>query len=183
LSRERAGFEVRDVHRSHYGRLCPITTPEGPNIGLVAHLASYARLNKFGFLETPYQKVVRYASNSPKSLQGTTPLEDILDPETHKVLAPAGQKIAPDVAKRIATAIKVDKIRVKSFASREIVYLDAFEEEHAVIGPATIPAMPTVILPRNRLPCGYAAYRPWPPPTTLIIWTFRPNKLSALLLP
>jgi DNA-directed RNA polymerase subunit beta len=57
LSRERAGFEVRDVHRSHYGRLCPITTPEGPNIGLVAHLASYARINDFGFIETPYRKV------------------------------------------------------------------------------------------------------------------------------
>ncbi|MBI2356034.1 MAG: DNA-directed RNA polymerase subunit beta [Candidatus Doudnabacteria bacterium] len=59
LSRERAGFEVRDVHRSHYGRLCPITTPEGPNIGLVAHLASYARLNDYGFIETPYRKVVK----------------------------------------------------------------------------------------------------------------------------
>ncbi len=59
LSRERAGFEVRDVHRSHYGRLCPITTPEGPNIGLVAHLASYARINEFGFLETPYRKVIK----------------------------------------------------------------------------------------------------------------------------
>ena len=57
LSRERAGFEVRDVHRSHYGRLCPITTPEGPNIGLVAHLASYAHLNDYGFIETPYRKV------------------------------------------------------------------------------------------------------------------------------
>ncbi len=59
LSRERAGFEVRDVHRSHYGRLCPITTPEGPNIGLVAHLASYARVNEFGFIETPYRKVIK----------------------------------------------------------------------------------------------------------------------------
>ncbi|MDP3995131.1 MAG: DNA-directed RNA polymerase subunit beta, partial [bacterium] len=58
LSRERAGFDVRDVHRTHYGRICPIATPEGPNIGLVGHLASYARINQFGFLETPYRKVV-----------------------------------------------------------------------------------------------------------------------------
>ncbi|MCI2974532.1 MAG: DNA-directed RNA polymerase subunit beta [Ferrimicrobium sp.] len=58
LSRERAGFEVRDVHSSHYGRMCPIETPEGPNIGLIGALASYARLNKFGFIETPYRKVV-----------------------------------------------------------------------------------------------------------------------------
>jgi DNA-directed RNA polymerase subunit beta len=57
LSRERAGFEVRDVHTSHYGRMCPIETPEGPNIGLIGSLASYARINPFGFVETPYRKV------------------------------------------------------------------------------------------------------------------------------
>ncbi|CAM5687621.1 DNA-directed RNA polymerase subunit beta [Streptomyces badius] len=58
LSRERAGFEVRDVHPSHYGRMCPIETPEGPNIGLIGSLASYGRVNAFGFIETPYRKVV-----------------------------------------------------------------------------------------------------------------------------
>ena len=58
LTRERAGFEVRDVHYTHYGRLCPIETPEGPNIGLISSLATYARINEFGFLETPYRKVV-----------------------------------------------------------------------------------------------------------------------------
>ncbi len=59
LSRERAGFEVRDVHTTHYGRICPIATPEGPNIGLVGHLASYARVNPYGFIETPYRKVAK----------------------------------------------------------------------------------------------------------------------------
>ncbi|KKT13683.1 MAG: DNA-directed RNA polymerase subunit beta [Candidatus Falkowbacteria bacterium GW2011_GWF2_43_32] len=58
LTRERAGFDVRDVHSTHYGRICPIATPEGPNIGLVGHLASYSRLNSYGFLETPYRKVL-----------------------------------------------------------------------------------------------------------------------------
>ena len=57
LTRERAGFEVRDVHHTHYGRLCPIETPEGPNIGLIASLSTFARVNDFGFIETPYQKV------------------------------------------------------------------------------------------------------------------------------
>src|SRR5690606_2790324 len=57
LSRERAGFEVRDVHHSHYGRMCPIETPEGPNIGLINSLCTYARLNEFGFVETPYRRV------------------------------------------------------------------------------------------------------------------------------
>jgi len=58
LSRERAGLEVRDVHSSHYGRMCPIETPEGPNIGLIGSLSVYARVNPFGFIETPYRKVV-----------------------------------------------------------------------------------------------------------------------------
>ena len=58
LSRERAGMEVRDVHHSHYGRMCPIETPEGPNIGLIGSLSSFARVNPFGFIETPYRKVV-----------------------------------------------------------------------------------------------------------------------------
>jgi DNA-directed RNA polymerase subunit beta len=57
LSRERAGFEVRDVHTSHYGRICPIETPEGPNIGLISSLSTYARVNEFGFIESPYRLV------------------------------------------------------------------------------------------------------------------------------
>jgi len=62
LSRERAGFEVRDVHTTHYGRICPIATPEGPNIGLVGHLAGYARVNEYGFIETPYRKIDKSGS-------------------------------------------------------------------------------------------------------------------------
>ena len=57
LSRDRAGFEVRDVHHSHYGRVCPIETPEGPNIGLIGSLATFSRVNKYGFIETPYRRV------------------------------------------------------------------------------------------------------------------------------
>jgi DNA-directed RNA polymerase subunit beta len=57
LSRERAGFEVRDVHHSHYGRMCPIETPEGPNIGLISYLATFARINEYGFIEAPYRRV------------------------------------------------------------------------------------------------------------------------------
>src|SRR5207245_9093745 len=57
LTRDRAGFEVRDVHHTHYGRMCPIETPEGPNIGLISSLSTYAKVNEFGFLETPYFRV------------------------------------------------------------------------------------------------------------------------------
>lgn len=58
LTRDRAGFEVRDVHSSHYGRICPIETPEGPNIGLITNLTSYARINEYGFIQTPYRRVM-----------------------------------------------------------------------------------------------------------------------------
>ena len=58
LNKERAGFEVRDVHPTHYGRICPIETPEGPNIGLINSLATYCRVNKYGYIESPYKKII-----------------------------------------------------------------------------------------------------------------------------
>jgi len=76
LSRERAGFEVRDVHPSHYGRMCPIETPEGPNIGLIGTLATYGRVNKFGFIETPYWKVDNGAVKTNKAVYLTAAEED-----------------------------------------------------------------------------------------------------------
>ena len=65
LSRDRAGFEVRDVHYSHYGRMCPVETPEGPNIGLINSLATYARINEYGFVEAPYRKVDKSDPQNP----------------------------------------------------------------------------------------------------------------------
>src|ERR1039458_2001818 len=103
LSRERAGFEVRDVHRSHYGRLCPITTPEGPNIGLVAHLASYARVNDFGFIETPYRKVKRAVKNDGKEAVGKEATRDLTD-DKGKVIVKAGAKITEVQAKQLQKA-------------------------------------------------------------------------------
>ena len=82
LSRERAGFDVRDVHFSHYGRICPIETPEGPNIGLLSSLASYARVNPFGFIESPYRVVRRELPANSPDLRGRTVTEDVKDPET-----------------------------------------------------------------------------------------------------
>jgi DNA-directed RNA polymerase subunit beta len=76
LSRERAGFEVRDVHPSHYGRMCPIETPEGPNIGLIGTLATYGRVNKFGFIETPYWKVDNGVVKTNKAVYLTAAQED-----------------------------------------------------------------------------------------------------------
>src|SRR5512145_2718609 len=92
LSRERAGFDVRDVHPTHYGRICPIATPEGPNIGLVGHLASYAKLNSYGFIETPYSRVLHDVANDGKMAVGRMLREDVLD-EKGKVAARAGELV------------------------------------------------------------------------------------------
>jgi len=79
LSRERAGFDVRDVHFSHYGRICPIETPEGPNIGLIGSPAAYSKINEFGFIETPYRWVITGVTNTYEGLSGKTARETVLD--------------------------------------------------------------------------------------------------------
>ena len=79
LSRDHAGFDVRDVHHSHYGRICPIETPEGPNIGLIVSLASYAVINDYGFIETPYRRVIRELPADSKDLLGRIVREDVVD--------------------------------------------------------------------------------------------------------
>jgi DNA-directed RNA polymerase subunit beta len=138
LSRERAGFEVRDVHHSHYGRLCPITTPEGPNIGLVAHLASFARINEFGFIETPYRKVIKEMPNDGSTAVGQTSIHDLKD-EAGNVVVSAGEKITDEAAKKLVKNTGIGMIRIKPFVTKEIVYLDAYEEEQTMIGQANTP--------------------------------------------
>ena len=125
LSRDRAGFEVRDVHPSHYGRICPIETPEGPNIGLVGHLASYAKLDKFGFLVTPYRKVMKEVANNAQKTAGKILREDI--EENEKVVFKKGEFITEEIAKKLE-GIKKDKIKIRPIVTGEIEYLDAGEE-------------------------------------------------------
>ncbi len=137
LSRERAGFEVRDVHRSHYGRLCPITTPEGPNIGLVAHLATYARVNPFGFIETPYRMVKKTAKNDGKDIAGEIALFDIKDISGNLLVA-AGAEISEHQAKDLAKHSEILEVRIKPRVTKRIEYLDAYEEEQLTIGQANI---------------------------------------------
>ncbi len=137
LSRERAGFEVRDVHRSHYGRLCPITTPEGPNIGLVAHLATYARLNDFGFIETPYQMVKRVAKNDGKNAVGEIVRYDVKN-QKGQVIVSAGGTVTAEQAKLLASIPDLENIAMKARLTKEIRHLDAYQEEKLTIGQANI---------------------------------------------
>lgn len=138
LSRERAGFEVRDVHSTHYGRICPIATPEGPNIGLVGHLASFARINEYGFIETPYRKVLSQVPNKAKETTGEIARGDIIDPKTGKVIVRDQEKITKDLALKLEKT-EIEKIPIKPRVTNEIVYLNAFAEEKAVTTPATTP--------------------------------------------
>src|SRR5512145_2301968 len=101
LRRERAGFDVRDVHHSHYGRICPIETPEGPNIGLIGRLASFARVNEYGFIETPYRKVFRTMEADDERLEGRTLRESITDPKSGEVLYKSGEEIDSKMLKKI----------------------------------------------------------------------------------
>ena len=136
LSRERAGFEVRDVHRSHYGRLCPITTPEGPNIGLVSHLATYARVNEFGFVETPYRLARKTAMNDGKDAVGEISRVDVHNGT--KLVVKAGDEITASVAKELAKVAGLEEVLLKARLTEEIEYLDAFEEERMTIGQANV---------------------------------------------
>jgi DNA-directed RNA polymerase subunit beta len=137
LSRERAGFEVRDVHHSHYGRICPIETPEGPNIGLIGSLATYASINKYGFLETPYRRVVHEVGNSEAELVGRTLREDVLG-QDGSVLAQGGTRVTEDLARKIAE-LPSRMVKVRSFVSSEIVSLTADEEEQYSVAEANVP--------------------------------------------
>ncbi len=130
LTRERAGFEVRDVHHSHYGRICPVETPEGPNIGLVGHLASYAIVNEFGFLETPYFVVKKEVENKKESLVGRILQDDLAGVKKGKVIT--------DVDAEKIIKEKLEKITVVPFIDNEIIYVSATEEDRKITAHAGI---------------------------------------------
>ena len=123
LSRERASFDVRDVHTSHYGRICPIATPEGPNIGLVVHLATYARVNQYGFVETPYRRVMHYVEPKATGLVGRIIDEEVKD--GRRVIIKNGDVITKtNVTQIIAAKKKIEKspvVPLKNPFARQIV--------------------------------------------------------------
>lgn len=133
LSRERAGFEVRDAHATHYGRICAVETPEGANIGLVLNMASYARINDYGFIETPYRKVI--SAVTAKDAVGHTASADLED-EKGKVIVKKGAKITAEQAKKLAAVKSQVTWPVKAVVTSEVMYLDADEEERAIIASA-----------------------------------------------
>ena len=154
LSRERAGFDVRDVHYSHYGRICPIETPEGPNIGLLGSLATYARLNDYGFIETPYRKVLKDISSSDPDLKGRTVTATVTG-DDGKAIVRANHVVSAPAAKKLA-ALSERMIAVHPYVSAdpdEIVYLPADEEDKFVVAQANSPMDDKFQLLGDRIEC------------------------------
>jgi DNA-directed RNA polymerase subunit beta len=135
LSRERAGFEVRDAHATHYGRICAVETPEGANIGLVLNLANYARINEYGFIETPYRKVINAVTAADAAGHMTS--VDLEDADG-KLIVAAGKVITAADAAKLAKVTSQVTWPIRAKVTNEIVYLDAYAEEVAVIAGAGI---------------------------------------------
>ena len=145
LSRERAGFDVRDVHFSHYGRICPIETPEGPNIGLLSSLASYARVNPFGFIESPYRVVRRELPKDSDDLRGRVVTEPVINPETNHIIVNEGVAIGANRINTIRRLPEGTMIPVQPFVvapprnggpDDSIIWLSADKEEQYKIAQA-----------------------------------------------
>jgi DNA-directed RNA polymerase subunit beta len=132
LSRERAGFEVRDVHPTHYGRICPIATPEGPNIGLVGHLASYSNINDYGFIETPYRKVTDgVVTDEVEYINAFKEEQSITVPATTKL---------DDKGRIIDDYVSARKFGEPQLVGRDTVqYMDVSSRQIVSIGTALIP--------------------------------------------
>ena len=135
LSRERAGFEVRDVHYTHYGRLCPIETPEGPNIGLISSLCIYAKINSLGFIETPYRKV----ENGKVDLDNKDIVYLTAEAEEGKVIAQGNAPLNDDGT--------FAKDRIKSRLGPEFPVASPDEVEMMDVSPQQIASIAAALIP------------------------------------
>ncbi|MDD2487251.1 MAG: DNA-directed RNA polymerase subunit beta [Candidatus Gracilibacteria bacterium] len=137
LTRERASFEVRDVHPTQYGRICPIHTPEGPNIGLVLHLASYAKVDRFGFITTPFREIGHMVKNDGKESVNKIALEDIVDAKG-KVIVAEKEYITEAKAAEIKEKVKENEIEVRGFLTDKFEYFDGYQEKALTIAEANV---------------------------------------------
>jgi len=185
LRRERAGFDVRDVHHSHYGRICPIETPEGPNIGLIGNLASFARVNDYGFIETPYRKVVNSLKPKDKRLIGRKLREDLVDPKSERVIAKADTRIDERLAKEIIRH-DVEEVLIAPYVSDETLFLSADDEDRFYIAQANAPLNEHGEFIRQRLSSRYHSGFLFTSPEEIDYMDVAPHQLvgiSAALIP
>ena len=154
LSRERAGFEVRDVHFSHYGRMCPIETPEGPNIGLMGALATYARVNEFGFIESPYRKVTNGKVTDEIVYLAADEEEEYVVAQANAPLKPDGtfadEQVLVRQSPQAATLsdLKLQLERDVFFgATTDISYVPGVEVQLMDVSPKQIVSVATALIP------------------------------------
>src|SRR5256885_9314587 len=153
LTRERPGFDVRDVHHSHYGRICPIETPEGPNIGLIGNLETYAKVNEFGFIETPFRRVYNRVSVNNEIAQkliGRTLRRAAADPKGTEVLA--AHEVLDDKAIQKLIKAHVASVDIVPWVSTEVEYLSADEEDMFGIAQANAKLTPESNFVDQRVP-------------------------------
>ncbi|HRN51693.1 MAG TPA: DNA-directed RNA polymerase subunit beta [Anaerolineales bacterium] len=185
LRRERAGFDVRDVHYSHYGRICPIETPEGPNIGLIGNLASFARVNDYGFVETPYRKVINKMAPDDKLLVGRKLREDVVDSKSEKVIAKEGVRVDEKLAKDIAKA-NVEEVLIVPYVSDEVTFLSADDEDRYYIAQANALLSDENEFVRQRASCRYYSGFMFASPEEIDYMDVAPHQvvgISAALIP
>jgi DNA-directed RNA polymerase subunit beta len=184
LRRERAGFDVRDVHHSHYGRICPIETPEGPNIGLIGRLASFARVNEYGFIETPYRRVIRQMACDDVALEGHALREDITDAKGGEVLIKAGERITNKMLKVIAKTKR--DVAIIPYVSDDYVYLSADAEDKYVIAQANAELNEFREYESSRISCRHHSGFRFTAPENLDYMDVAPHQvvgISAALIP
>jgi DNA-directed RNA polymerase subunit beta len=134
LTRERAGFEVRDVHHSHYGRICPIETPEGPNIGLINSLSTFARVNDYGFIETPYRRVNAETATVTEQIDYLT-----ADEEDNYIIGQASVKLTPDQQFAELEQVVRFKEEILSMPAERVDYIDVSPKQVVSVATALIP--------------------------------------------
>ncbi len=185
LRRERAGFDVRDVHHSHYGRICPIETPEGPNIGLIGRLASFAQVNEYGFIETPYRRVYRTLYSDDPRLVGRALREDIVDANSGETIGKQGDRVDDAMADAVMKLPR-RQILVKPFVSQDIEYLSADSEDRFYIAQANTRLTRHFEFVSNRISCRYHSGFMFTGPENIDYMDVAPHQvvgISASLIP
>jgi DNA-directed RNA polymerase subunit beta len=178
LSRDRAGFEVRDVHSSHYGRICPIETPEGPNIGLIGNMATHSTINPYGFIETPYRRVYRsLMSDDARLVKRRLRRDFVVD---GKVIATAGTEIDQDLLSRFAKLPAPKEVQIAPWVSREVEYLTADEEERFTVAQANAPLDGGNHLTGERVTCRHYGEFTEAPPDQIDYMDISPSQMTSV---
>jgi DNA-directed RNA polymerase subunit beta len=178
LSRERAGFDVRDVHHSHYGRICPIETPEGPNIGLIGSLATFGRINSYGFIETPYRKVKRTIAWDDPDIARHEAGVDLVGKDG-KVIVKAGEKFNEAALAELKRQ-KAQAFQIRPVVTKEIEYLAADEEEEHHVAQANAELDAQGHFVKDRIPCRYRDQFPEARPNAIEYMDVSPKQVVSV---